>query len=382
LGEALKSRSLQKKLADFGDVLKKPAIFSFLLSLSGLALAAKSFDEKPYTLSTNLSDAPMYTLVGITDWGADILRVYGITTIVMVFVFMTVALPTLYVLWKFKAKGNETELPKQFTGNHVLELIWTIVPVGLLFIIAIPTWEVIFKQSARAGDPNNFHVKVIGHQWWWEFQYPDLGITTANELHLPENTPIEFSITSDDVIHSFYVPRFGGKIDAIPGVINHIYVTTPASVNPAMPGGDFYQGHCLELCGQSHALMRFEAYVHTKQGFDTWAKNAMNPPQVLSAQEKRGEAVFAQCQACHSISGTDSAKIPGKKLGPDLTNFGNRRYLGAMTRENNMDNLRLWIKNSASIKPGSRMTGFEGILSDQQIDDVSTYIRISTAKKL
>jgi cytochrome c oxidase subunit 2 len=128
--------------------------------------------------------------------------------------------------------------------------------------------------------------------------------------------------------------------------------------------------------------MRFEAYVHTKQGFDTWAKNAMNPPQVLSAQEKRGEAVFAQCQACHSIAGTDSAKIPGKKLGPDLTNFGNRRYLGAMTRENNMDNLRLWIKNSASIKPGSRMTGFEGILTDQQIDDVSTYIRISTAKKL
>ena len=382
MGEALKSRTLQKTLADFGVVLKKPAIFSFLLSLSGLALAAKSFDEKPYTLSTSLSDAPMYTLVGITDWGADILRVYGITTVVVVFVFLTVALPTLYALWRFRAKGDETELPKQFTGNHVLELIWTILPVILLLVIAIPTWESIFKQSKRAGDPKNFHVKVIGHQWWWEFQYPDWGITTANELHLPENTPIDFTITSDDVIHSFYVPRFGGKIDAIPGVLNHIYVTTPKVVDPSKKGGDFYQGHCFELCGQSHALMRFQAFVHTEEEFGAWAKNAMNPPQVLSAQEKRGEAVFAQCQACHTIAGTDSAKIPGKKLGPDLTNFGNRRYLGAATRENTMENIRLWIKNSSHIKPGSRMTSFEGTLTDQQIDDVASYIRISTAKKL
>lgn len=382
MGEALNCTALQKAQRVLGSFVNKIAATSILFSISGIAEAAKSFDEKPYTLSTSLEESPMYTLVGITDWGADILRVYGITTVVLIFVFFTVAIPTVYALWRFREKGNETELPKQFTGNHILELMWTIIPVGLLLIIAIPTWEVIFKQSNRANSTNNFQVKVIGHQWWWEFQYPDLGITTANELHLPENTPIDFSITSDDVIHSFYVPRFGGKIDAIPGVINHIYVTTPELVQKNKVGGDFYQGHCLELCGTSHALMRFEAFVHSKDEFDKWAKSAMNPPEVLSAQEKRGEEVFAQCQACHTIAGTVSAKIPGKKLGPDLTNFGNRRYLGATTRLNTTENFHQWIKNSSLIKPGSKMTSFEGILTDQQIDDVAAYVRISTSKKL
>jgi cytochrome c oxidase subunit 2 len=382
MGEALNCTALQKAQRVLGNFVNKIAATSILFSISGIAEAAKSFDEKPYTLSTSLEESPMYTLVGITDWGADILRVYGITTVVLIFVFFTVAIPTVYALWRFREKGNETELPKQFTGNHILELMWTIIPVGLLLIIAIPTWEVIFKQSNRANTTNNFQVKVIGHQWWWEFQYPDLGITTANELHLPENTPIDFSITSDDVIHSFYVPRFGGKIDAIPGVINHIYVTTPELVQKDKVGGDFYQGHCLELCGTSHALMRFEAFVHSKDEFDKWAKSAMNPPEVLSAQEKRGEEVFAQCQACHTIAGTVSAKIPGKKLGPDLTNFGNRRYLGATTRLNTTENFHQWIKNSSLIKPGSKMTSFEGILTDQQIDDVAAYVRISTSKKL
>jgi cytochrome c oxidase subunit 2 len=381
MGEALNCTALQRAQRILGNFLNKTAIASILFSFSRIAEAAKSFDEKPYTLSTSLEASPMYTLVGITDWGADILRVYGITTIVLVFVFFTVAIPTIYALWKFKAKGDETELPKQFTGNHILELMWTIIPVGLLLVIAIPTWEVIFKQSNKANSAENFHVKVIGHQWWWEFQYPDLGITTANELHLPENTPIDFSITSDDVIHSFYVPRFGGKIDAIPSVINHIYLTTPELVKKDKVGGDFYQGHCLELCGSSHALMRFEAFIHSKAEFDKWAKSAMNPPEVLSAQEKRGQEVFAQCQACHTIAGTDSAKIPGKKLGPDLTNFGNRRYLGATTRLNTIENFHQWIKNSSLIKPGSKMTSFEGILTDQQIEDVAAYVRISTSKK-
>ena len=137
----------------------------------------------------------------------------------------------------------------------------------------------------------------------------------------------------------------------------------------------------MELCGQSHALMRFEVFVHSQKEFESWAKSAMNPPQLLSEQEKRGAEVFNQCQSCHTIAGTDSAMIPGTKLGPDLTNFGNRRSLGAVTRSNSLDNIRLWIKDSSSIKPGSRMPAFKDTLTDQQIDDVASYIRISTAKK-
>jgi len=380
MGEALISAIFQIAQAKVQNILSRLTKPGLLMLFSSVANASKSFDEKPYTLSASLEASPMYTLVGITDWGKEILRVYGITTVVLVFVFLCVAIPIIVALWKFKAKGDEVELPKQTTGNHFLELMWTIVPVGLLLIIAIPTWEAIFRQ-ADGPQEGALKITAIGHQWWWEFQYPDLGITTANELHLPENTPVSFTITSDDVIHSFYIPRFGGKLDALPGVKNYLHYTTPALQNPQNVGGEFYQGHCMELCGYSHALMRFEAFVHSQKEFDSWAKNAMNPPQVLSAQEKRGSEVFNQCQSCHTIAGTDSAKISGKKLGPDLTNFGNRRTLGAVTRANSIANIRQWIKDPTSIKPGSKMPAFNEILTDQQIDDVASYIRISTAKK-
>lgn len=369
-------------------MLKKRLINLLVLLIGWLSstpiLAQRYFDEKPLDFSPELESAPMYTLVGITDWGASILGVYATTTWVLVFVFFMVAIPCVYALYKFKATGDETELPKQVTGNHVLEIIWTVVPVFLLLIIAIPTWRVIFEQEeakrmAMTSD-DVLKVNVIGHQWWWEFEYPDHGVVTANELVLPENTPVEFTIWSDDVIHSFYVPRFGGKMDAVPGVKNKLVFTTPKLVNKNDSKGDYYQGHCLELCGLSHALMRFEAIVKAKSDFDKFLATHNEPPQVMTDSEKRGEELFVQCMACHTISGTPSADIKTAKIGPDLSNFGNRRYLGATTRLNTMENLKDWIRDPARIKPGSLMPALG--LTEEQIDDVSSYIQFSTAKKL
>lgn len=360
--------------------------FTFFLGalFSGLALAQKHFDDAPLDFSFDLSKAPMYTLVGITDWGKSILEVYGITTIVMIFVFFSVAVPCVYVLFKFKATGEETELPKQITGNHILELMWTIIPVGLLLIISIPTWKVIFEQDTAkreaAASPDVLKVNVVGYQWWWKFEYPQYGVTTANELVLPENTPIEYTIWSEDVIHSFYIPRFGGKIDAIPGVKNKLVYTSPRLVNTKNSLGDYYQGHCLELCGLSHALMRFEAIVKSKADFDKFIATHNEPPILMTEREKRGEQLFAQCMACHTISGTPSAELDIAKIGPDLSNFGSRRYLGATTRKNTIENLKSWIRDPAAIKPGSLMPALG--LSESQIDDVSAYIQFSTAKKL
>jgi len=357
---------------------------AILVGLEKLAFAAKPFDERPLDYSTDMSTSPMYTLTSITDWGQDIMRVYGITTWVLVFVFFMVAIPCVYALYKFRATGEETELPKQVTGNHVLEIIWTVVPVILLLIIAVPTWEVIFNQAANQkkveASPDALKVKVIGHQWWWEFQYPDLGVTTANELVLPENTPIDFTIESVDVIHSFYIPRFGGKIDAVPGISNKLAYTTPLLVNKADPHGDVYQGHCMELCGLSHALMRFQVIVKSEKEFKRFIDTHNLPPVLQTEKEKRGEQVFAQCMACHNIQGTPSADLNIVKVGPDLSNFGDRKYLGAQTRLNTMENLRKWIKAPASIKPGSKMPALG--LTDEQIDDVSAYIQYSTAKDL
>lgn len=340
------------------------------------------FDDAPLTFSPSLKKAPMYTLVGITDWGKDILQVYGLTTIITLIVFICVTIPIIYVLIRFRARGDQEELPPQTKGNYLLEIVWTIIPVVLLVIIATPTWQSIFRQDKAVKkmeqSADALKIKVIGHQWWWEFVYTDYNVTTANELVLPEKTPVIFSITSADVIHSFYIPRFGGKLDAIPGKINKLVYTSPSLTHNASSKGDYYLGQCMELCGVSHALMRFEAVIRSHEEFESFLASHNKPPQVKTSQEKRGEMIFNQCIACHTIAGTPSADIPVEKIGPDLSNFGDRRTLAAGTRHNNTANLEAWIKDPFRFKPGSLMPKLE--LTDEQIEDVSAYIQFSTAK--
>ncbi|MCY4381231.1 MAG: cytochrome c oxidase subunit II [Proteobacteria bacterium] len=340
------------------------------------------FDDAPLSLSPELSKSPMYTLVGITDWGKEILHVYGITTIIALIVFLCVSIPILYVLFRFRATGEEQELPKQVKGNYILEIIWTVIPLILLSLIAVPTWQSIFRQDkavkANLQDKNALRIEVVGYQWWWKFVYTDFGVITANELILPENTPVVFSITSADVIHSFYIPRFGGKLDAIPGKVNKLTYVTPALKSNSGPEGDYYMGQCMELCGLSHALMRFQAVIRSQEAFQDFIKSHNQPPVVTTASEKRGEEVFNLCIACHTIAGTPSANLPSEKIGPDLSNFGDRKTLAAVTRKNNMANLKAWLKNPLRFKPGSLMPDLQ--LTDQQIDDVSAYIQFSTAK--
>jgi|688.fasta_scaffold83456_4 cytochrome c oxidase subunit 2 len=346
-----------------------------------------AFDESKYKFFDVNWDAPMNTISGITEWSRDINNVYGITTWICIFVFFAVAIPLVWTLVKFKDKGDGT-VPKQFHGNATLEILWTVIPVVLLLFIAVPTWRVLFKHS-RAPE-NAMVVEVIGHQWWWEFRYPQNGnIITANELHLPEKTPIHFKVWSEDVIHGFWVPKFGGKMDANPTTMNEdgspkryndLYFETPAVVDASKRGGDMYQGQCTQLCGPSHALMRFNAVVHTKEEFDVWTKNANTPPKVETALAKAGEQVFARCQACHAITGTPSADIPGKKIGPNLTNFGDRKYLGAGTRLNTRENLAAWLRDPTAVKPGALMPA--GLVNEEEIMQVSSYLRLSTSKAL
>jgi cytochrome c oxidase subunit 2 len=207
-------------------------------------------------------------------------------------------------------------------------------------------------------------------------------IVTANEVHLPENTPVIFEVFSEDVIHSFWIPNFGGKIDALPGVEkkNYLYYTTPpVSERGRTEGGDYYQGQCVELCGASHALMRFAAIVHSRDEFIAWASSHNTPPVVETSVEKKGEEVFQRCMACHTIEGTLSASLPGPKIGPNLSNFGNRRILGAGTRANSVQNLRQWINHPETIKPGSLMPG--QALNPDELEAVIAYIRTSTIKQ-
>jgi cytochrome c oxidase subunit II len=319
-------------------------------------------------------DVPMSTIHTVTDWGRNINHVYLIATVITAFVGIVVAGLMVYVLWRFRERPGDTTIPEQVHGSFTLELIWTVVPCILLIFLLVPTWEAIFSVDHTKQDTSAYEVKVIGYQWWWEFQYPDSDIVTAGEVHLPENTKVNFTITSNDVIHSFWIPKFGGKVDALPGVLTHMVLTTPPASGQA--GGDYYQGQCVELCGLSHALMRFSAVVHTADEWERWKASHNTPPKVETRVEKRGEELFAEkgCMACHAIYGTDYAGV----LGPNLTNFGNRRYLAAEVFKNDQPSLHKWLKNPQAVKPGALMV--ELGLTDEEIQFISAYIRNSTIK--
>jgi cytochrome c oxidase subunit 2 len=344
---------------------------------SAVAWAQKSFDDMPYKIDGGFN-SPMTTISGLTEWSRDINHVYLITTVIVTGIFFAVAIPLIYTLYRFRAKEGDDTPPEQVHGNVVLEFLWTVVPVVLLIFIAVPTWKYIFKHEGTPVRADAVKVHVIGHQWWWEFQYPDYGIKTAFELHLPESTPVELTITSADVSHAFWIPKFGGKTSAINGNTNRLAFTTPAATQPEVAGGDYYQGQCAELCGSSHALMRHVGVVHTKEGFERWVKAHNTPPKVETASQRDGEAAFAKCVACHVIEGTPSASIPGDKIGPNLSNFGSRSHVAAGIRKNTEENLAIWLRNPADLKPGALMPNLG--LTDQEITSLSAYLRQSTYK--
>ena len=188
--------------------------------------------------------------------------------------------------------------------------------VIIIAIIAVPTVNAIVDESKPpAADAVN--VQAIGHQWWFEFQYPDLGITTANELHVPVDKPVHFELRSADVIHSFWVPQIAGKVDMVPGHTNFLtFTATAARPEP-------YLGQCAELCGFSHANMRFRVFVDTQSDFDSWSKNATAKAVTpVSPLAKQGQEIFnrSACIGCHTVNGTAAAG----KTAPDLSHVGAR----------------------------------------------------------
>jgi cytochrome c oxidase subunit 2 len=175
-------------------------------------------------------------------------------------VFVLVELLLLFILVKFHDRDGNREA-KQIHGNTTLEIGWTLVPAVILAFIAVPTIETIFKTQAKAM-PSALQVEVIGHQWWWEFRYPQYGIVTANELYLPVGRTANFALTTKDVLHSFWVPQLNGKRDLISNHTNYIWFTPDSAF--------VWNGFCAEYCGTSHANMRFKVFTVTPTEFDAW----------------------------------------------------------------------------------------------------------------
>lgn len=287
---------------------------------------------------------PQSTLAPKSDFGTAIDRLFTGIFWWALGVFIVVEGLLLFSVFRFRRREGAPP-PEQRHGHTALEIAWTLAPALILVFIAVPTVRTIFA-TAGAAPAGALRVEVIGHQWWWEYRYPDLGIVTANELHLPVGRAVSVDITSGDVIHSWWTPALGGKRDAIP---NH---HTRLLFRPDTIG--LFPGQCVEYCGASHANMRLRTFVEPDSLFEAWvaAQRATPAPPAPGSVEAAGQEAFRRfgCIGCHTVAGVSQGV-----LGPNLTHVGSRTTIAGATMLNTTDHLRQWISDPPGMKPGSLM---------------------------
>lgn len=301
------------------------------------------------------------------EWILDnlILSLY-VMAVVIIVVF---ALYFIAVV-KFRRKPGDNEYPKQVEGSKTLELTWTIIPIFLLAILAVPTITGTYyfadttpqaSGSSGEGEGEGVTIDVTGHQYWWQFDYQE-GFTAGNEVYIPVGERVEFTLTAEDVIHSFWVPALGGKIDAIPGIENRLWLEADE------PG--IYKGKCAELCGPSHALMDFKVVALERDEYNSWvetmAAEPVEPEEGTTASDGRQVFEDQGCIGCHAVGGQGSAQ------GPTLTNFSDRETIAGVV-EYNEENLEAWIRDPDSFKQGNNMQAYPD-MEDQDMDALLDYL--------
>ena len=402
----------------------------FALALLGIVvmLAALGCDADAH--QSILSSNPWTLDAANGPVAREQLLLFNVLLWTMVVVFVLVEGALLYAAIRFRRKPGDP-LPPQTHGHTPLEITWTIVPT--ILILGLGVWSVIvlFKLEpgeavalARAEGKEPITVEAIGHQWWWEFRYEDPLpgqegsnlVTTANEMRVPVNTPIIMELKSDDVIHSFWIPKLAGKQDVVPTRTNGMWFLAE---DPGM-----YYGQCAEFCGTAHAQMKFRVHVLEDAEYEAWV-NGFAEPNELSASASRGQLVFlgdGQCVTCHTVGASDTvdpqtgdgvqrarmqtyidytkwlAKPAEERLAdvragtepptafaaPNLTDLGMRVTIGAGVVDLNRENLRQWVRNPESIKPGNRMSELAAIyqtrldhradLTEDQLSDLVDYL--------
>jgi cytochrome c oxidase subunit 2 len=323
-------------------------------------------------------------------------------------IFTGVSVLLIYALVRYRARPGETSEPPQVFGSVQIELAWTIIPILIIVTLFLGTARVLFSVQDARKPEKALDVIVVGHQYWWEFRYPQYNVTTANELHVPVSNPA-FSrptfmkLTSADVMHSFWVPRLAGKTDLLPNRVNEMWI------DPQETG--LYVGQCAQFCGMEHAKMLLRVYVDSPDEFRQWIANQqkmqrdgavampasltvpnqgnggpgtpppnspmtrMEPaaqpagaPQQSTAHD--GQLVFEQqaCINCHTVAGT----VANGRYGPDLTHLMSRDTLAAGAMPNTPENLKKWIDDPNNFKPGSLMPAMH--LTERQNAQITAYL--------
>jgi cytochrome c oxidase subunit 2 len=322
-------------------------------------------------------ELPQNSFHPVTDFGETLNRVFfntfGWTMAILVLVLVLIAI----VLLKYRERPGAPQ-PKQIHGNTILEIVWTLIPAVIVTFMAVPAVQAVFTTQQRPA-AEALEIEVIGHQWWWEFRYPSEGVVTANQFYIPTGREVHLRLSSADVIHSFWVPRLGGKRDVNPvprgaegegARANHMVFTA------SQPGR--YRGQCAEFCGEAHAIMAMYSVAVTPEEFTVWvesmrdtqaaanaaetlavppAVDSVNAPAAATQQSlaEEGRTIFLgkTCIACHAIANTPARGL----IGPNLTRFGARPTVGAGAAPMSQENVERWIRDPQSLKAGALMPG-------------------------
>jgi cytochrome c oxidase subunit II len=337
--------------------VKKKVLRASLLSVAllfcSLAAAAAAAADICGISQTNIFSPQSTPARSILHLSILVLTTTGI-------IFVVVSALIVYSISKFRARpASANSEPAQVYGSTQIELAWTIIPILIVIVLFVATARGIHEIQDAPMPANAVEVTVIGHQFWWEYRYPQLGVVTANELHIPVSdpahpTPTFLQLLSADTDHSFWIPELAGKTDLIPNHPNRLWM------DPEHTG--LFIGQCAQYCGTQHAKMLLRISVDTPENFAEWVRE-QRQPAIADERVAAGRQVFetTACINCHSINGT----VANGRFGPDLTHLISRSTIAAGAALNTPENLRLWIQEPDAIKRGSLMPAMQLSKSDQ-----------------
>lgn len=365
---------------------------------AGLALALSGCLAPGVAFAADQPEPPS-PLVPASPQAAMIADLYWLIFWMAVAVFVLVEGLLIYSALRFRRQA-ETEMPTQIHGNTRLEIAWTIAPaliIAAIFVLSLPGMGVVnappvaavgegtavasaasnicfvgdisADEAAAFAGTQTLTVKVTGRQWWWQFEYPEYGFETATDMYVPVGAIVKLEMTSNDVIHSWWIPQLNGKQDVNPGSLSYTWFQAERS--------GVFEGQCAELCGASHAYMPMRVVALEPEAFQNWTQTrlqgAAEPSDALAQQ---GRLVFQQkgCVACHAINGVEAPAAPDPNAltyGPNLTNIGQRTQIAGVLN-NSPENLRAWLHNPPEVKPGTRMPNLN--LTPEELDALVAYL--------
>ncbi|NSL50742.1 cytochrome c oxidase subunit II [Calidifontibacillus erzurumensis] len=308
------------------------------------------------------------TLTPQGENGEMLLDLMLLTTALMSLVTIVVVIIFIYVSTKFRrTKAKENLIPKQVEGNHKLEITWTVIPIIILLIVAVPTVSATFKLDVNQEKipEDAIQINVTGKLYWWEFEYPNEQIVTSQDLVIPTGERIYLKLKAGDVKHAFWIPALAGKIDTNTDNENYMWIH-------AYKEGVYY-GKCAELCGPSHALMDFKVKAVSKEEYEKWIANMQKPTEEpTDAVAKAGQEIFAKsCVGCHAVDSNDP-RPEAARIAPNLSNFADRERVAGI-KDLTPENVKAWLTDPEAMKPGNKMTGTYN-LSAEEIDAVTAYL--------